>query len=336
MNRVCPLPIERYTRVIMAHGGGGRLSQRLVEMFRHAFDDGGLNGNDAAILGDLNGPIAITTDGFVVTPRFFPGGSIGSLAVYGTVNDLACVGAKAKYLTASFILEEGLEIEELWRVVLAMADAAREAGVQIVAGDTKVVGRGQGDGVYIHTTGIGVLQTEPFRGPQPGDAILLSGDIGRHGMAVMMARDELGLSAEIASDCGSIWPAVNALLGAGIQVHAIRDLTRGGLATILNELSQTHRVKMSVEEGKIPVQEAVQGACDLLGLDPLYVANEGTFVVFIEDSDTQRALEVLRRFRADAQAIGAVETGQGVIAKSAFGSKRVLDMLSGEQLPRIC
>ncbi len=336
MTLQCPLPIDRYPSIIMAHGGGGRLTQQLVSMFRAAFDDEGLNGNDAAVLGELQGKIAVTTDGFVVTPRFFPGGSIGSLAVYGSVNDLACVGAKARHLTASFILEEGFAIEELWRVVLSMAEAARSAGVSIVAGDTKVVGRGQGDGVYIHTTGIGVVAQDHWEQPSPSDVILVSGDIGRHGIAVMMARGELGLSSDIESDCGSIWPAVHALIEQQIQVRVVRDLTRGGLATILNELGVEHGLGMEIDETRLPVEETVNGACELLGIDPLYVANEGTFVALVAKDHADKALEILRKFRKDSQIIGRTTASAGVVAKNAFGSKRVLDVLSGEQLPRIC
>ncbi len=336
MTLQCPLPIDRYPSIIMAHGGGGRLTQQLVSMFREAFDDEGLNGNDAAVLGEIQGKIAVTTDGFVVTPRFFPGGSIGSLAVFGSVNDLACVGAKARHLTASFILEEGFAIEELWRVVISMAEAARSAGVSIVAGDTKVVGRGQGDGVYIHTTGIGVVVQDQWKSPKVGDAILLSGDIGRHGIAVMMARGELGLSSDIQSDCGSIWPAVQALIDQKIQVRVVRDLTRGGLATILNELGIEHGLGMQIDETQIPVKNTVNGACELLGLDPLYVANEGTFVVIVAAEHGEKTLNTLREFSENARQIGITTTNLGVVARNAFGSKRVLDVLSGEQLPRIC
>ena len=311
----------RDERITMAHGAGGRATRSLVEgLLAPSFGIEALD--DAALVGDL----AITTDAYVVKPLRFPGGSIGELAVNGTVNDLAMAGAKPLALTLSLILEEGLDAATLRAEVDAIANAAEAAGVRIVGGDTKVVERGHADGMYITTTGIG--RTDPraaFERARPGDRILLSGPIAAHGTAIMLARGEFDLeSDEIVSDTRSLWPAVDAILGPGIR--AMRDATRGGVASVLNELARDAGVAMLIEEANIPVAPAVAGACELLGIDPLYVANEGAFVVLAD-----RPLEGFTD-------IGEVKTEPPgmVLVKTAFGGKRVMDELVGDPLPRIC
>lgn len=326
----------------MAHGGGGRMTERLIdEVFAPAFSSKELGRkHDGAYLA-LAGRVALTTDTFVVKPLFFPGGSIGSLAVHGTVNDLAMCGARPVALTAGFVLEEGLEIEVLRRVVREMADAAREAGVEIVAADTKVVERGKGDGIFINTTGIGecvIGETGPWR-VEPGDAVIVSGDLGRHGIAILSAREGLRFEAQVESDSAILWPAVAALIEAGIEIHCMRDLTRGGLSSALNEIAKARSVEITIREREIPVVDAVRGACEFLGLDPLYVANEGRFCVFMPEVETARAVDVLRRIgvSAGASVIGCVAPGTPrVVMETRIGGRRVVDMLSGEQLPRIC
>jgi hydrogenase expression/formation protein HypE len=314
----CPAPLAQHDRVLMAHGGGGRLMRELIErMFAARLDP--QHETDAATLALGGKRLALTTDSFVVRPIFFPGGDIGSLAVHGTVNDLAMAGAEPVALSAAFILEEGLEMETLSRVVDSMAEAARRAGVRIVTGDTKVVERGHADQLYITTTGVGVLihdgELAPWRVTE-GDEVVLSGDIGRHGMAVMSAREALGL------------------LSSGIRVHCMRDLTRGGLASAVIEIARAARARVELDETRIPVREDVRAACELLGFDPLYVANEGRFIAFVAEGDGERAAALL----PGGAVIGKVkETGSGVVTlRSLIGAERVLDLLSGEQLPRIC
>lgn len=316
----------------------------IEKMFMAAFRNPLLEArHDGAVFPSPGARIATTTDAFVVRPLFFPGGSIGALAVDGTANDLAMCGARPVYLSAAFILEEGLPMETLWRVVAAMAEEAGKAGVAIVTGDTKVVERGRGDGIYISTAGVGAVDHSLEIGPRsirPGDAVLLSGDVGRHGMAVLGAREHLGFESSIESDCAPLWPAVDALLRGGIQVHALRDLTRGGLATALAEISGDSGLGIRVSERAIPVREDVRGACELLGLDPLYVANEGRFVAFVPAADRGRAVDLLKSIPVSAGAVDAgdvIATPRGLaVLECAVGSERVLDLLSGEQLPRIC
>jgi len=332
--------------ITLAHGGGGRLAQQLVrEVFLPHFGNAELARlNDAAEVLVQSNRLAVSTDSFVVTPHRFPGGDIGSLAVYGTVNDLAMMGARPLCLTAGFIVEEGFELDALAQVAGSMAEAARRAQVPIVAGDTKVVEHGSGDGVFINTTGIGEVVLEPAPAgerAQPGDALVLSGRVGDHGMAVLMARNEFDLRADIVSDCAPLWELVEALAQAQVEVHTLRDPTRGGLATVLNEIAGAAQVGMIVEEATVPVSEAVRGACDMLGLDPLYVANEGKLVACVPAQEAQRALRVLRQHELGREAaiIGRV-TASGppgrVILDTAVGGRRVLDLTSGEQLPRIC
>jgi hydrogenase expression/formation protein HypE len=339
----CPIPISQYPQILLAHGGGGKLMHQLIEkIFGAAFANEYLNErHDGAAL-TLNGAkLAFTTDSYVVRPLFFPGGDIGKLAVYGTVNDLAMCGARPLFLSAGFILEEGLPMETLWKIVQSMRAAAQRAHVQIVTGDTKVVDKGKGDGVFINTAGIGIIEHDLAISPKsvrPGDLILLNGDVGRHGIAIMAVREGLSFESTIESDCAPLAEVVLKLIEAGIELHCLRDLTRGGLASALNEIAQTAQVHITIDESAVPVREDVQGACEILGLDPLYVANEGRFIAFVAPQDAERALEILRTFSSEATLIGQVlaEPKGLVTLTSRIGAQRILDMLSGEQLPRIC
>jgi hydrogenase expression/formation protein HypE len=299
--------------------------------------------HDGAVL-DL-GPqrLAFTTDSYVVRPLFFPGGDIGALAVNGTVNDLAMCGARPRWLSAGFIIEEGLPFETLWRVIQSMKHAADAAGVQLVTGDTKVVDKGKGDGLFINTAGIGVVEKAVTIGPsavRPGDVVLINGDVGRHGMAIMSVRAGLEFESAIESDCAPLADLVMKLLDAGLEVHCLRDLTRGGLASALNEIAVTAQVQIDLEESAVPVREDVRGACEILGMDPLYVANEGRLAVFLAARDLTRGLEILREhpLGREASFIGTVsaQTPGLVTLRSRLGVPRVLSLLSGEQLPRIC
>jgi hydrogenase expression/formation protein HypE len=341
----CPIPIHQYPTVVMAHGGGGRLMHQLIEkMFVTTFRGGALQArHDSASLEFAHTRLAFTTDSYVVRPLFFPGGDIGKLAVYGTVNDLAMSGARPLYLSLGMILEEGLPMETLWQVVLSIHQAAQAAGVQIVTGDTKVVDRGKGDGVFLNTSGVGVIEHNLTIAPQSvqvGDAVVLSGDIGRHGIAVMAVREGLQFESQIESDCAPLAEPVLALIAEGIEVHCLRDLTRGGLASAGVEIAEAAGVGIQLEEARIPVREDVRGACEILGFDPLYVANEGRFVAFVPAAQAEKTVEVLRRFAVSVNAdiIGEVtDTPKGtVVLRSVIGTWRVVDMLSGEQLPRIC
>jgi hydrogenase expression/formation protein HypE len=344
-NSICPLPISQYPHILMAHGGGGTLMHRLLEdVFGQAFSNPILDTrHDSAQFDVPAGRLAMTTDSYVVRPIFFPGGDIGSMAVHGTVNDLAMSGARPLYLSCGFIIEEGLPMGTLWRVVCSMRDAANRCGVQIVTGDTKVVDKGKGDGLFINTTGIGIIEHRQKIAPQnvqPGDAVLVSGDLGRHGMAIMAVREGLQFESTIESDSAPVHEAVLELLQAGIEIHCLRDLTRGGLASALNEIAEAAGVKIAVAQNLIPVREDVHAACEMLGLDPLHVANEGRFVAFIAAPDAERALQILRGcgISSGAARIGAVveKSAPLVTLKSALGVCRILDMPSGEQLPRIC
>jgi hydrogenase expression/formation protein HypE len=345
-NYQCPAPLAGHAEIQLAHGGGGRLTQQLIErVFGPAFANPALNArHDGAVLAVSTGArLAFTTDSHVVSPLFFPGGDIGRLAVFGTVNDLAMCGARPRWLSAGFILEEGLPTATLERVVASLAEAARCAGVQIVTGDTKVVERGKGDGLYVNTAGLGWLEHDLVIAPasvRPGDVVLLSGDVGRHGMAILAQREGLAFESPIESDCAPLWPAVEALLAAGVEVHCLRDLTRGGLATAMIEIAETAGLAAALEEAAVPVSEPVRGACEILGLDPLYVANEGRFIAIVPAAQTDRTLAVLQRFAPDGGAarIGEVRASPAgeVTLRSVIGIERILDRLSGEQLPRIC
>jgi hydrogenase expression/formation protein HypE len=345
INPSCPLPMQQYPHVLMAHGGGGKLMQQLLEnVFGAAFSNPILDArHDVAQFHLPAGRLAMTTDSYVVRPLFFPGGDIGSLAIHGTVNDLAMSGARPLYLSCAFIIEEGLPMETLWCVVVSMRDAAQRCGVQIVTGDTKVVDQGKGDGLYLNTTGIGVIEHDLNITPasvQPGDAVIVSGDLGRHGMAIMAVREGLQFESAIESDSAPVREPVRALIKSGIEVHCLRDLTRGGLASALNEIAAAAGVKIAIQQKAVPVREDVHAACEMLGLDPLHVANEGRFVAFVAAQDAERTVEILRRHEVSANAvlIGKVTNHAAplVTLRSAIGVSRILDMPSGEQLPRIC
>jgi hydrogenase expression/formation protein HypE len=343
---VCPIPIAEYPHVLLAHGGGGRLGQMLVErLFARAFDDPALSAmHDGAVLDVPAGRIAVSTDSFVVHPRFFPGGDIGSLAVHGTVNDLCMCGATPLALTAGFILEEGLAMEELWRIVSSMAAAARAAGVRVVTGDTKVVDRGKGDGVFINTSGVGIVPPGvsilPARAT-PGDVVLVNGPIAQHGVAILSVREGLTFETTIESDSAALNGLVAAMLAAGGDgVHVLRDPTRGGVSSALNEIAQAAGVGVRLREADIPLDEQVRGACEILGLDPLYVANEGKVLALVAPGAAGDVLAAMRAhpLGRGAAAIGEVAAGPAgrVSMRSRIGGERIVDMLSGEQLPRIC
>jgi hydrogenase expression/formation protein HypE len=340
IERVRSKPLRfRDERITMAHGAGGKATQALVEgLLAPAFGLEELA--DAGLVGDL----ALTTDSFVVKPIRFPGGSIGELAVNGTVNDLAVGGARPRALTLSLVLEEGLTAEDLRAEVEAIAAAAEAAGVHVVAGDTKVVERGRCDAMYITTTGLGTVDPRASLSPtalQPGDRILLSGSIGEHGTAIMLARGEFELGAPIESDTCSLWPAVDALFeAAGPSLRCLRDATRGGVASVLNELARASGVAIVVREAAVPVDPTVLGACEILGIDPMYVANEGKLVAFVAPEAADEALAALKAVDGceDAAEIGEVRTEPPglVLVETAFGGRRVMDMLVGDPLPRIC
>ncbi|HWE84120.1 MAG TPA: hydrogenase expression/formation protein HypE [Terracidiphilus sp.] len=342
----CPLPLADYPTIVMGHGGGGKLGNELVEhLFLPAFRNAALaNLGDAAVLELGAGRIAMSTDSFVVQPLFFPGGSIGALAVNGTVNDLAVSGAVPKYLSASFILEEGFPLAKLAAIVEEMAGAARTAGVQIVTGDTKVVEHGHGDGCYINTAGVGMVRSGVSVGPhraEPGDAILISGTIGDHGMAIMSVREGLEFESQIRSDCAALNGMISSVLdAAGGAVHAMRDPTRGGLASTLNEIAAASNVGIAIDESRMPVRAEVHAACELLGLDPVYVANEGKAVFIVEPEFAEVVLSVLQAhpLGREAAIIGRVtaEHPRMLVARTGMGANRVIAMQIGEQLPRIC
>ena len=345
MKLSCPIPISTYPTITLAHGGGGLLMHQLIgKMFRTAFDNDLLaQEHDGAIFASPGDRLAYTTDSFVVRPLFFPGGDIGKLAVCGTVNDLAMCGAKPLYLSLGFILEEGLPMEQLWNVVQSIQATAKQADVKIVTGDTKVVDHGKGDGIYINTSGVGVVLTrEPVspRSVRPGDAVLVNGDIGRHGISIMAVREGLSFETTIESDCAPLAGSVQALVDAGIELHCMRDCTRGGVASTLNEIAASAGCTIAIDQKQVPVLPEVEGACEMLGFDPLYVANEGRFVAFVPGAQADKALSILRA-QPDGERssiLGHVTEAREprVVLKSLIGAQRILDMLSGEQLPRIC
>ncbi len=341
----CPLPLASGDRILLAHGGGGKLTNQLIEtLFVPQFSNPALNArHDGAVLSVCGVRLAFTTDSYVVRPLMFPGGNIGDLAVNGTVNDLAMCGARPLYLSSGLILEEGLAMQTLRTVVESMQQAARRAGVTLVTGDTKVVDKGKADAMFINTAGIGVVEHELSIAPaavRPGDAVIISGDLGAHGIAVLSVREGLEFESVIESDSAPLWEPVRALIEGGIQVHCLRDLTRGGLSSALNEIAAAAGVGMRVREADIPVSNAVRAACEVLGLDPFYVANEGRFAAFVPEAEAGRAVSILRGFETCAQATAAgrvTESPRGIVTlESRIGGNRVLDMLSGEQLPRIC
>jgi hydrogenase expression/formation protein HypE len=344
-NLTCPIPLDQYPQVLLAHGGGGKLMRQLLEKMIFPVFNTTQNTppHDSAIF-DLNtNKIAFTTDSYVIHPLFFPGGDIGSLAINGTVNDLAMSGARPLYISVGFILEEGLPMEILWNVVQSLQNSAQIAQVQIITGDTKVVDRGKGDGVYINTAGIGIIEHDQIiaaQSVQPGDTILVNGDLGRHGIAIMAVREGLEFETTIESDCTPLNYVILAMLEAKANIHCLRDLTRGGLASALNEIAMGAGVILNIKENAIPVREDVQGACEILGFDPLYVANEGRFVAFIPQDSVDTAMEIMRSHQQNPCIIGEVTgrgTGMGLVTlESTIGASRIVDMLSGEQLPRIC
>ena len=326
-------------RIRLAHGGGGTLMQQLIDSeLRPLYADPALVLHDAARLELPHGRLAFSTDGYVVHPLEFPGGDIGSLAVTGTANDLAMAGARPRHLSVGLILEEGLELALLRRVVASMAKAARQQGLSIVTGDTKVVERGKGDGIFVHTSGIGLVEApepiDPLR-IEAGDAVLVSGDLGRHGLTILAARHGLELQPPLASDCAPLWPVVERLLAAGVRPHCLRDLTRGGLASALHELASARGVELQLEEAAIPVAPAVASACALLGFDPLHLANEGRLVAVVTAAERERAEAVLTA--GGGAWIGTVAEGPArLVLSTDFGSTRLLLPSSGELLPRIC
>lgn len=340
----CPLPINDYPRVLLAHGGGGRLMQELLaRRILPGVSGTPIGETDAAMLTAGGARLAFTTDSYVVRPLFFPGGDIGTLAVSGTVNDLAMVGATPLFLSLSLILEEGFPLADLDRILESVRRTADAAGVTIVTGDTKVVDRGKGDGVFINTSGIGLLRDGPAIEPaavRPGDVIIVSGDLGRHGIAVMAAREGIAFETAIESDVACLHRAVGELLDNKIVLHCMRDLTRGGLVSALSEISASCGLGFDLDEAGIPVCEPVSAACELLGLDPLYVANEGRFALIVPSGEVDKTLACLARHGATAGAtpIGRVNDRQqaGLTLTTRIGVKRPLDLLSGEQLPRIC
>lgn len=341
----CPLPITDYKEIVLAHGSGGKLSHQLLEkiilpQFRN---DLLAPLHDGAIFSLGETRLAFSTDSYVVSPIFFPGGDIGRLAVHGTVNDLAMCGARPLYLSVGFILEEGLPMDDFWRVVLSMSAAAGEASVQLVTGDTKVVDRGKADRIFINTAGIGVVpdgvNIHPARA-QAGDKVIISGPIAVHGIAIMSVREGLEFETEIASDTAALHGLVQNILTACPDVHVLRDPTRGGVTSAVTEIAQSAGVGIILREASIPISEEVKGACEILGLDPLYVANEGKLLAVVPAAEAEVALEAMRSHSLgrDAAIIGEVTTDHPgfVVMKTRVGGTRVVDMLSGEQLPRIC
>lgn len=341
----CPIPFSKSDHVLLGHGSGGRLTQELIhDIFYPAFSNPLLEqDHDGCIFPVEKGRMACSTDSFVVTPVFFPGGDIGDLAVNGTVNDLACCGAKPLFLTAGFILEEGLPLESLRRIVRSMRLAADKAGVQIVTGDTKVVERGKCDQLYINTSGIGIVaedvQISPLRAI-PGDVVICSGPIGVHGITILSARESLGFETNLKSDTASLNNMLIKLLNSIKDVHVLRDPTRGGVSGTLNEIAKTASVEIILDGEALPIPDAVRGAAEILGLDPLYIANEGLVLVILPERFASEALQIMRHFPEgkEAKIIGRVsEKGKALVKmKTQYGNYRIVDTLSGEQLPRIC
>lgn len=331
-------------RILLAHGSGGKLAHDLIEKsFVRVLDNPLLSPLDDSAVFEINGKVAFTTDSFVVDPIFFPGGDIGKLSVCGTVNDLSMSGAKPLYLSLAFIIEEGLLLTDLQRVIESIKTTAEEAGVKIITGDTKVVERGCADRLFINTAGIGKIpEGINISGcnAKPGDRIILSGTIGDHGIAVLSQRQGLSFGTKLESDCAPLGHLVEEMLGVSKNIHSLRDPTRGGLATTLNELAKQSKVGIRIEESKIPVRDEVMGACEMLGLDPLYIANEGKMIAIIAQEDADKILAAMKldRYGKDAAIIGEVITEHPgrVVMKTLLGSSRIVDMLVGEPLPRIC
>jgi hydrogenase expression/formation protein HypE len=341
----CPAPLAIKDTILLGHGSGGKLSAELIhDIFLPAFHNPILaNLDDQAVVNIGGRRVAISTDSFVVHPRFFPGGDIGSLAVHGTVNDLAMGGATPLFLSAAFIIEEGFAMDELRRIVESLRKAAADAGVQIITGDTKVVERGKGDGLFINTTGIGLVPEGinlSANRARPGDKVLLSGSIGDHGIAILAQREGLEFESEIQSDSAALHTLVAGMLSASREIRCMRDPTRGGVSSSLNEIAQQSRVGIEIEESLLPVHQEVAGACELLGLDPLYVANEGKLIAIVAPEASDAVLSAMRShpLGAEARLIGEVVADHAgmVTMLTPFGTSRIVDMLSGDQLPRIC
>lgn len=330
--------------VTMAHGAGGKQTSELIDkVFKAHFSNPDLTADDAAVLPAPKGKIAMSTDGFIVSPAFFPGGNIGKLSICGTVNDLACMGAKPLYLSCAFVIEEGFPMEKLEEIAGAMEKTAKEAGVRIVSGDTKVAGKGQVDGVFITTTGVGeILDGVSTSGDyaKPGDAIIVTGDIGRHGCTILLAREDFGIDADVTSDCAPLWPTVESVLNATKDVHVIRDATRGGVGTVLYEIAGQSKVGIRLNAADVPVASEVKGVCGMLGLEPLYLACEGRLVIMAPKSEAEKIVEVLRQcpYSKDAAIIGEVTEEQPghVVMTTEIGTQALLPQPGGELLPRIC
>ena len=330
--------------VTLAHGAGGRQTAELIDkVFKEHFSNPDLTSDDAAVLSVDAGKLAFTTDGFIVSPAEFPGGNIGKLSICGTVNDLACMGAKPLYLSCAFVIEEGFPMEKLEKIAAAMEKTAKEAGVKIVAGDTKVAGRGQVDGVFITTTGIGQVQDgveTSGKKAEPGDAVIVSGDIGRHGCTILLEREEFGIAADVTSDCAPLWGAVEDMLSVTKDIHVIRDATRGGVGTVLYEIAGQSQVGIRLNAKKIPVQPGVKGVCGMLGLEPLYLACEGRLVIFAPKEQAEAIVKKLRqgKYTKDAAIIGEVteEMPGRVVMTTEIGAETLLPQPRGELLPRIC
>jgi hydrogenase expression/formation protein HypE len=344
-NLNCPIPISEYDKVLLAHGGGGKLSDQLIhKMFFSQLDNEYLRqAHDGATLLLPPGRVAFSTDSYIVQPIFFPGGNIGELAVNGTVNDLSCCGAKPLYLSLAFIIEEGFPMQDLWTIVQSIKNSADAAGVQIVTGDTKVVEKGKGDKIFINTSGIGVIPDGIEIGPancKPGDVIIINGNIAEHGIAVISSRQGLQFETSIKSDTAPLNGLVENILNVTKNVHVLRDPTRGGLASSLNEIAKASETGIDLEENNIPISEEVKGACEILGFDPLYIANEGKILVFIPETESSKVLNAMRAhpYGKNSSIIGKVVSAHPRIVKlnTSIGTSRVVDMISGEQLPRIC
>ena len=343
---VCPLPSNDFDTIVMGHGSGGMMTRELIEKVFHPYFNNPslLAGNDFADVPEhASGRLVVSTDAHIVSPLFFPGGDIGRLAVAGTVNDIAVSGGTPLCLTASFIIEEGYKIADLVKIVISMAETAKEAGVPIIAGDTKVVENGKADGVFISTSGVAVVPDKlqiSGANAQAGDAVIVSGTLGDHGIAVLTARGDLGLSANIHSDVAPLNHLIKVITDATSSIHVLRDPTRGGLATTLNEIALQSNVGITINEDSIPVQSDVASACELLGFDPLYVANEGKIIVILPEDESERVLQVMRmtKYGENARLIGRVHLNSPgiVLLKTRIGGTRLLSVMSGEMLPRIC
>ncbi len=330
--------------VTLAHGAGGRQTSELIDsVFKEHFFNPYFTSDDAAVLSMPEGKIAMTTDGFIVSPAFFPGGNIGKLSICGTVNDLACMGAKPMYMTCAFVIEEGFPMEDLEKIAVSMEETAKEAGVKLVAGDTKVAGRSQADGVFITTTGVGSIREgvqTSGRLAKPGDAVIVSGDIGRHGCTILLEREDFGIEADVESDCAPLWNTVEAMLDKTLDVHVLRDATRGGVGTVLYEIADQSDVGIRIDSKAVPVDPKIKGICSMLGLDPLYLACEGRLVIIAPENKAEEIVGVLKNmpYSKDAAIIGMVtkEHNGRVIVKTEIGSETILSQPTGELLPRIC